>query len=114
MLASPTNLIALLRAVAYGWRQEQVARNAQEISELGKKLYDRIVTFVEHMDGIRVGLEKANKSFNSSVGSLETGLLSNARKLKEKGVQASAEIPTVEPTETSLRALNVAPKQDEE
>lgn len=113
VLASPTNLIALLRAVAYGWRQEHVAKNAQEISDLGKELYERIVTFLEHLSEVRSGLDKANKSFNSAVGSLETRLTSTARKLKEKGVQTSAEILEVGQTETSLRALSAAPSQDE-
>jgi DNA recombination protein RmuC len=114
ILASPTTLLALLRTVAHGWRQERLAENAQEISELGKELHDRIKKFVEYMEDIGASLEKANKSFNSAVGSLETRLLPSARKLKEKGVQAAAEIPTVEPTEVSLRSLMSERLPDEE
>ncbi len=112
VLASPTNLIALLRAVAYGWRQEQIAENAQEISDIGRDLYDRLLKFLEHFSDVRSGLERANKSFNSAVGSLEGRVLPSVRKLKEKGSHA-AELPTVEPTETSLRALNSALTEEE-
>ncbi|MGB9466726.1 MAG: DNA recombination protein RmuC [Candidatus Acidiferrum sp.] len=105
VLASPTNLIALLRAVAYGWRQEQIAENAQEISDIGRDMYDRIVKFIEHFNDLRGGLERANKSFNNAVGSLEGRVLPSVRKLKEKGSYA-AELPAIEPTETALRALN--------
>jgi DNA recombination protein RmuC len=113
VLASPTNLIALLRAVAYGWRQEQIAENAQEISDIGRELYDRILKFLEHFDDLRNGLERANKSFNMAVGSLEARVLPSVRKLKEKGEHA-AELPAVEPTETSLRALNPSLTEGEE
>lgn len=105
VLASPTNLIALLRAVAYGWRQEQIAENAQEISDTGRELYERILKFLEYFDDVRSGLERANKSFNNAVGSLEGRVLPSVRRLKEKGSHA-AELPAVEPTEISLRALN--------
>jgi len=107
VLASPTNLIALLRAVAYGWRQEQIAENAQEISDIGRDLYDRIVKFLEHFIDVRSGLERANKSFNNAVGTLEGRVLPSVRKLREKGSHA-AELPSVEPTETALRALNLS------
>jgi DNA recombination protein RmuC len=105
ILASPTTLIALLKSVAYGWRQEDVSRNAEKISDLGKQLHDRVVKFLEHMDGIRNGLETANGAYNRAVGALESRVLPSVRRFKELGVQAAEEIETAEPTETSLRAL---------
>lgn len=108
VLASPANLIAILRAVSYGWKQEQVAESAQEISALGRELFERLVSFTDHVQHIRGGLERANKSFNEAVGSLEARVLPAARKLKEKGIQSTGELEAVEPTETSLRALNPA------
>jgi DNA recombination protein RmuC len=114
VLASPTTLLALLRTVAHGWRQERLAESAQHISELGKKLYDRVITFVDHMEGIRAGLERANKCFNSAVGSLESSVLPSARKLKETGVMASTEIQVIPPTETLLRAPTLFTESDKD
>jgi DNA recombination protein RmuC len=108
ILASPTTLIALLRAVAYGWRQQELAENAERISALGKDLYERVAKFMDYMDDLRAGLEKANKAFNSAIGSLEQRLLPGARKFRELGVESPAEIPDVQPTETSLRSLAAA------
>lgn len=108
VLASPANLIAILRAVAYGWKQEQVAESAQEISTLGRELFERLVSFADHLQDIRGGLERASKSFNSAVGSFEGRVLPAARKLKEKGIQSTSELPSIEPAETGLRALNPA------
>lgn len=108
VLASPANLIAILRAVSYGWKQEQVAESAHEISSMGRDLFERLVSFTEHVLDIRSGLERANKSFNSAVGSLEARVLPAARKLKEKGIQSTGELKAIDPTETSLRMLNPA------
>ncbi|MGA8037932.1 MAG: DNA recombination protein RmuC [Candidatus Acidiferrales bacterium] len=105
ILASPTTLIALLKSVAYGWRQDDVSRNAEKISDLGKQLHDRVVKFLEHMDSIRTGLEAANGAYNRAVGALESRVLPSVRRFKELGVQAAEEIEAAEPTETSLRSL---------
>ena len=103
--ASPTTLIALLRSVAEGWRAEQLAENAAQISALGRELHDRIRIFVEHLARIGSALDTANKAYNNAVGSLEQRVLPGARKFKELGVQATAELPDVEPTSVSVRQL---------
>ena len=109
VLATPTTLIALIRAIAYGWRQEQIVKNTQEISDLGKQLYDRMKILVEHISDIGKGLEKANNSYNSAVGSMETRVLPSVRRFKELGAASSADIPIVKVVEITPRML-IAPE----
>jgi len=108
VLATPTTLIALLWAVAYGWRQEQIAENARVISELGKELYDRLRPFLDHFQGIKSALTRAVDSYNKAVGSLEGRVLPSARKLKELGAATGDDLLAIEPVDELPRALNAA------
>ena len=105
MLASPLTLIALLRAVAYGWQQETVAKNAQEISELGRSLYERIAKLAEHFENVGKSLARSVEAYNSAVGTLESRVLVTARRLRDKGVTAPEEFPEVQTIDHTPRPL---------
>jgi len=104
--ASPTTLIALLKAVNYGWNQEKLTRNAQQISALGKELHDRLRLLAGHITAVGTGLDRAVESYNKAVGSLESRVLVSARKFAELGASVADDIPELEPIETTARALS--------
>jgi DNA recombination protein RmuC len=106
--ASPTTLIALLRAVAYGWRQEQIARNAQQISDLGKDLYNRTRTLATYFEDLRRGLDAAVTAYNKTVGSFESRLLVAARRFKDLGVSAPEDIASPEVIDRKTRRPQTA------
>jgi len=106
IIATPTTLIALLKAVSYGWRQEQMAENAHEVSNLARSLYDRLRTFTKHFDDIGRGLDRALDSYNRGVRSLETRVLVTARRFKERGAITGDEIETLEPIDKATRPLS--------
>ena len=107
IIATPTTLIALLKAVSYGWRQEQMATNATEVSRLAKDLYDRLRTFTAYFADIGKGLDRALDSYNKGVGSLEARVLVTARKFKERGAISGEEIETLEPIDKLARPLSL-------
>jgi len=104
--ATPTTLIALLRAVAYGWRQERLAENARRIGALGRELYDRLGSVAGHMDRLGQQLGRSVESYNKAVGSLESRVLVSARRLKELDVAPEgSEVGELSPLDHTARGI---------
>ena len=106
VVATPTTLIALLRAIAYGWRQEELAANAAQISDLGKMLYDRLQTLGEHFNDVGRGLLRATSAFNKAVGSLESRVLPAARKFKDLRAATGDDLLRLETVDEQPRELS--------
>jgi DNA recombination protein RmuC len=106
ILATPTTLIALLRAVAYGWRQEKLTQNAAEISVLGKELFKRLSDMGDHWSKVGKSLERAVEAYNSATGSLESRVMVSARKFADlKTAPMGVEITALEPVDKAVRAV---------
>ncbi|HTL62932.1 MAG TPA: DNA recombination protein RmuC [Nitrospira sp.] len=103
VLATPTTLMALLRAVAYGWRQERLTAHAEEAGRLGKDLYERMASLAEHVNDVGQSLGKSVLAYNKAVGSLETRILPAARRFKDLGVSSEKEIAALQPVEVVAR-----------
>jgi DNA recombination protein RmuC len=106
LLATPMTLVALLKAAAYGWRQDAVSRSAEDVSKLGRELYDRIATFAEHLGNSGRGLAAAVVNFNKAVGSFEQQLLPGARKFTELGARGDKELGGPERIDVEVREVS--------
>lgn len=108
LLATPITLVALLKAVAYGWQQQQASENAERVIDAGKQLFERVCVFAEHLIGIRKGLLNAVESYNQAVGSWQSRLVPSARRLKELGAALpQKELKEIEGVETAPREVPV-------
>jgi DNA recombination protein RmuC len=102
--ATPTTLIALLKAIAYGWQQEALAENAKQISQLGKELYDRISKLGEHWSRVGKGLETATKAYNEATGTLEARVWPSAQRLRDLQ-NIDKELPLLDQVDVLPRSL---------
>ena len=117
LLATPTNLMALLTTVSYGWRQEDVAANAREIEKAGATLYKRLATFVSHFAKVGTSLSQSTDNYNKAIGSLERNVLPTARTLKELNATSEAEIARppsieIEPRQIEREELSLPAGED--
>ena len=103
VVASPTTLITILRAVAVGWREEKVAESARHVSELGRELYERLATMVDHFSTVGKRLDGAVQAYNQTVGSLERRVLVSARKFPEHGIGTDKQIVELTPIDKSTQ-----------
>jgi DNA recombination protein RmuC len=113
ILATPTTLISLLKAVAYGWKQETAAENARAVSELGNELYNRIALMVSHINSLGRDLDKCINTYNKAVGSLERRVLPSARKFEDMGVtmKGGKGIPRLETVDNKTRIMEIEEEQ---
>lgn len=107
ILATPTSFVALLRAVAYGWRQETLTENAEVIRELGQDLYGRLATFAEHLSRLGRSLDNSVDAFNKAIGSYDSRILPGAKKFTELGITAMKEPPGLTPVRRTTRPAGV-------
>lgn len=105
ILATPTSFVALLRAVAYGWRQESLAENAEHIREVGEELYGRLATFAEHLGKMGKNLNTTTQHYNKAVASFDTRVLPSARKFTEMGISTKKTVEHLDQIETAARTI---------
>ncbi|HEX7902093.1 MAG TPA: DNA recombination protein RmuC [Planctomycetota bacterium] len=107
VVATPTTLVALLKAVAYGWQQERMAQNAQEVADLGKKLFEGVAVWTGHLQKLRESVFNTVENFNNAQASLERYVLPRARRMKELGVGSDKEVVEIKPVDKLLRPVDV-------
>ncbi len=116
--ATPMTLLALLKAVGYGWQQQDVAKNAEEIRALGRDLYDRFATLVEHLEAVGRNIKQAASSYDRFVGSLEQKVMPAARRFRTLGVAATKDVETPDPLGLSVREVRspdlLSPTEDDD
>lgn len=105
IVATPTTLLALLKAIAYGWRQEQIAENAEQIRRLGTELYDRMVVLADRFSKLGNTIDMSVRSYNELLGSLESRVMVTARKIADLGARSDKELPPLEPIDRQAREL---------
>ena len=109
VIATPNTLMALLKTVEMGWREVRLASDAEEVGKLGRQIHERLQTWAEHMVKMGNSLNQTVRHFNSGVGSLESRVLTSARRFKELGVSSNEEIPEIPTIDTQVRELNNVP-----
>jgi DNA recombination protein RmuC len=112
IIVTPATLVALAKAVAYGWRQEAAAKNAQEIAALGRELYRRLSVMAEHLGDVGKHMERSVKSYNQAVASMETRVLVQARRFRELGAGDEADLPAVPALDAAPRLPAPQPELD--
>lgn len=106
IITTPSTMVALAKSVAYGWRQEQSAKNAQDIADLGRELYRRMAILADKIAKVGDSIDKSARSYNEMIGSFEARVLPQARKFKELGAgDAGVDIARADPVETAARQL---------
>ena len=108
ILATPTSFVALLRAVAFGWRQEALTENAEQIRKLGEELYQRLGTFADHLARLGKSLDASVGAYNKAVGSFDTRILPGARKFAELGIAGKDTVAELEQIERAARTVQSA------
>ena len=113
ILATPTSFVALLRAVAYGWRQESLAKNAEHIRQVGEELYARLGTFAEHLGKLGRSINSSVQHYNKAVSSFDSRVLPSARKFSEMGLSAKKEVEGLEQIELATRDVESGNEESE-
>ncbi|VAW74311.1 DNA recombination protein RmuC [hydrothermal vent metagenome] len=113
VLATPSSLVALLRAIAYGWRQETLAENAEQIRTVGEELYERLSTFAGHLDKLGNTLGRSVEHYNKAVGSFDSRILPSAKRFNEMGIRGKKEMPEPAPVERLPRDVRDSETPDE-